>query len=69
LPLLVVTRSWAMRQLDCWIPGSTGVMVSCGDPVLQLLGVAKPIRDALHGMSGHLSSSTRGFPKYGVNFL
>src|SRR5205085_5445514 len=62
-PRVVITRSCDILQFDqsgdrSLLGSPTPVCVTNG-PVLQPVAAPAAIFDALHGMSGHLSSSTR----------
>src|SRR5215471_3286508 len=72
-PSVVMTKSCAILQFDQSIDRSlagnpTPLWLNNG-PVLQPLVIPAAMRDALHGMSGHLSSSTRMLPPYGFHFF
>src|SRR5260370_40785996 len=72
-PRVVMTRSCDILQFDqsgdrSLLGSPTPVCVTNG-PVLQPVAAPAAIFDALHGMSGHLSSSTRTLPPYRFHFF
>src|SRR5580704_17232799 len=73
VPRSDTTRSWAILQFEIWIDDAPcGVPSAAGPnegPRLQLPMPTEAIRELMQGMFGHLSSSTRVLPRWGLNFF